>query len=150
MIIAQFPIEIHSERGQFAESPLKTVGNVHSLGDYYAIRSSCVRVQIVAYDETRKVFLVSSPIRIILVVYYRYCCENDLSHRDKSCSKDVPSLPPSVMITMPPAPSNSEGKNLPAIVSACGESDSQPDSQPVSSSFQAVRQHVIWRLASLP
>jgi hypothetical protein len=77
MIIAQFPIEIHSERGQFAESPLKTVGNVHSLGDYYAIRSSCVRVQIVAYDETRKVFLVSSPIRIILVVYYRYCCEND-------------------------------------------------------------------------
>ena len=73
MIIAQFPIEIHSERGQFAESRLKTVGKVHSLGDYYAIRSSCVRVQIVAYDEKRKLVLVSNPTVFESSDY----CEND-------------------------------------------------------------------------
>jgi len=40
IIIAQFPIENHSEQGQFAESPLKTMGKVQNLGDYYAFRSS--------------------------------------------------------------------------------------------------------------
>ena len=40
IMIAQFPIENHSEQGQFAEVPLKTIGKVQSLGDYYAIRSS--------------------------------------------------------------------------------------------------------------
>ena len=39
IIIAQFPIENHSEQGQFAELPLKTIGKVQNLGDYYAIRS---------------------------------------------------------------------------------------------------------------
>ena len=43
IIIAQFPIENHSEQGQFAELPLKTIGKVQNLGDYYAIRSSYQR-----------------------------------------------------------------------------------------------------------
>ena len=44
-MIAQFPIEDHSEQGQFAEWPFKTIGKVQQLGDYYAIRSSynCAR-----------------------------------------------------------------------------------------------------------
>jgi hypothetical protein len=41
-IIAQFPIENHSEQGQFAEPPLKTIGKVQSLGDYFATRSNVV------------------------------------------------------------------------------------------------------------
>jgi hypothetical protein len=40
--IAQFPIEIHSEKGQFAETPLK-IGKVQNLGDYDAIRSNLNR-----------------------------------------------------------------------------------------------------------
>ena len=40
IIIAQFPIENHSEQGRFAELPPKTIGKVHILGDYYAIRST--------------------------------------------------------------------------------------------------------------
>jgi hypothetical protein len=40
IIIAQFPIENHFKQGRCAELPLKTIGNVQSLGDYYAIRSS--------------------------------------------------------------------------------------------------------------
>ena len=39
IIIAQFPIENHSEQGRFAELPPKTMGKVQNLGDYYAIRS---------------------------------------------------------------------------------------------------------------
>eukprot|EP01046_Picozoa_sp_COSAG06_P029433 COSAG06_NODE_2728_length_6381_cov_2.712034_6_plen_101_part_00 len=41
-LIAQFPIENHSEQGQLAEPPLKTIGKVQNLGDYYAIRSSTI------------------------------------------------------------------------------------------------------------
>ena len=33
MIIAQFAIENSSEQGQFASSPLKTIGNVQDLGN---------------------------------------------------------------------------------------------------------------------
>jgi hypothetical protein len=40
MIIAQLPIGNHSEQGQFAETPLKTIGKVRKLlGDHYAIDS---------------------------------------------------------------------------------------------------------------
>eukprot|EP01043_Picozoa_sp_COSAG02_P095827 COSAG02_NODE_32157_length_521_cov_0.857820_1_plen_60_part_10 len=39
--IAQFPVEIHSEQGQFAKLLLKTKGKLQNLGDHYAIRSSC-------------------------------------------------------------------------------------------------------------
>jgi hypothetical protein len=39
IIIAQFPIENHSEQGQSAESPLKTTGKSANLGDYCAIFS---------------------------------------------------------------------------------------------------------------
>ena len=38
IIIAQVPIENHSDQGQFAQLPLKTIGKVQNLGDYYAIR----------------------------------------------------------------------------------------------------------------
>jgi hypothetical protein len=38
-MIAQFPIENHSEQGQFAELPLKTIGKVQNLSIDYAIRS---------------------------------------------------------------------------------------------------------------
>jgi Tfp pilus assembly major pilin PilA len=40
IIIVQFPIENHSEQGQFAELSLKTIGKSEKKGDYYAIRSS--------------------------------------------------------------------------------------------------------------
>ena len=39
IIIAQFPVENHSEQGQFAEMSLKTIGESDKMGDYYAIRS---------------------------------------------------------------------------------------------------------------
>jgi hypothetical protein len=39
VIIAQVPIENHSDQGQFAELPLKTIGKVQNMGDCYAIRS---------------------------------------------------------------------------------------------------------------
>jgi hypothetical protein len=41
-MIAQFPIENHSDQGQFAELSLKTIGKSEKKGDYYAIRSNCV------------------------------------------------------------------------------------------------------------
>ena len=43
IIIAQFPIANHSQQGQFAEFPQKTIGKVQNLVDYDAIRSSNVR-----------------------------------------------------------------------------------------------------------
>ena len=42
IITQQFPIENRSEHGRFAEMPLNTTGQVQNLGDYYAIRSTCV------------------------------------------------------------------------------------------------------------
>ena len=39
IIIAQFPIENHSEQGQYAELPVKTIGKSGNLGDYCAICS---------------------------------------------------------------------------------------------------------------
>ena len=43
IITQQFPIENRSEHGRFAEMPLNTTGQVQNLGDYYAIRSTCMR-----------------------------------------------------------------------------------------------------------
>jgi hypothetical protein len=40
IIIAEIPIENHSEPGQSAEMPLKTIGKSANFGDYNAIRSS--------------------------------------------------------------------------------------------------------------
>ena len=40
IIIAQIPIENHSEQGQFAELRLKTIGKSGKMGDYYANRSN--------------------------------------------------------------------------------------------------------------
>ena len=39
IIIAQVPIENHSDQGQFTQLPLETIGKVQNLGDCYAIRS---------------------------------------------------------------------------------------------------------------
>ena len=39
-MIAQFPIENHSDQGQFAELSLKTIGKSEKMGDYCAIRSN--------------------------------------------------------------------------------------------------------------
>jgi hypothetical protein len=36
----QFPIENHSEQGQFAELPLKMIGKCKIWADHYAIRST--------------------------------------------------------------------------------------------------------------
>jgi hypothetical protein len=53
MTIAQFPIENHSEQGQVAESPPKTVGKVQQvLGVvHYAIRSSSFCGCFVGYSK---------------------------------------------------------------------------------------------------
>jgi hypothetical protein len=39
IMIAHFPIENHSEQGQFGEPPLTTMGKVQNLGNDDAIRS---------------------------------------------------------------------------------------------------------------
>jgi hypothetical protein len=39
IMTAQFPVENHSAPERFAELPLKTIGKVQVLGDYYAICS---------------------------------------------------------------------------------------------------------------
>ena len=54
------PIEIHSERGQFAELPLETIGKRANLGDSYAIRNIPNPFSVHSLFETLWVGLAST------------------------------------------------------------------------------------------
>jgi hypothetical protein len=47
-MITQIPIENHSEQGQFAELPLKTIGKSAKMGDHCAIRSTAPLLRAVS------------------------------------------------------------------------------------------------------